>query len=1069
MNRIKILQWNLHKNSDNLKTATVLCKDFDVLALQEPPQSNLGVALSKISGFRIIQALEGYRRAVLLVRNGLSVLEYHATPDWCSVDLGWDAEVTTIYSVYSPSPPSQSLTPWDSPIFTFLESNPSPCSVLAGDFNLHSRAWGNPTREDQGAHFLLAQKWDLSCLTPKDMITWHRQGQGTTIDLIWASADLHASTITPPDLAGSDHFAQAITVTAPGARLDCLPRPNWKLAPLDQLELEARHLPMPNMLTTPKDLDQYCNDLITAIQRLIDTLIPKSRGGPPRNLWWNQKTFTAYQDLKHAEHAHNRHPTDTTWDRVLTARATRRRVNRKAGRRSWRTGLHELSKTRQGIFKVADWARCESWKTPNIAHLPALKTGLNQITRTFEGKAKALAQKFFPQSTATIDDLADTTPLPTLTGQATTSIDEVRQVLRRTSDWKAPGNDSIPNGVLNAMDMELAARLCMIVDASWQLGHFPAIFKEAKTVVIPKVGREKDQQDPKAWRPIALLPTIGKAIEKLMANRIRDIAETADLLSFAQHGNRKGRSTETALLALSDQVYTAWDQKGIASTLALDISGAFDTISHERLIRTLQLQGFPSWIITWFLSFLKDRSARLAFNDRISEPFPVQCGVPQGSPLSPILFILYTTPLYQKLEHLTDIAVTAYADDTNITAFGKTIPGTYRALQEAHEICKDWAVKAGLIFNPDKYSLLVFSRQRALPTQRLEIGQVAILPQREVKVLGVIMNRKMSWRPHLNQIHKKLKHQKFALERTMAATWGPKLLHARTLYTAIIRAAITHGSPIWHPIIDDRKPQPTITKELIKVESACIRRVLGAFKSTPIRQLNTEAYIPPIDLWMNQKAARFHQRVDNSSLRHLAAQRQRIKATMNRTTTRPRSDAPRPNKIEQAALDALAWAMPDAKTATITHWTMRCQTDITKSHARRPPTPADTLPSRATLKLHQNLRKHESATLVQLRTGHIGLRAHLLRSRVPEVVTGRCDCGHGAHTPRHIFSYCRSNFAERKQLYQATGIFRDFHRLVSTPQQAQTATRWFLEQGYLPYMRWAEEIALEPDPDTPHE
>ena len=140
------------------------------------------------------------------------------------------------------------------------------------------------------------------------MTTWHRRDLATTIDLIWASATLHAKTITSPELAGSDHYPQAIEV----------------LAPLDTLEFEARHLPMPGMFSSASELDDYCSQLTSSIQHLIDTLILKSRGGPPRNLWWNQETYKAYEDLKHAERTLSQEQSEAAESAIRQAKTTHR-------------------------------------------------------------------------------------------------------------------------------------------------------------------------------------------------------------------------------------------------------------------------------------------------------------------------------------------------------------------------------------------------------------------------------------------------------------------------------------------------------------------------------------------------------------------------------------------------------------------------------------------------------------------------------------------------------------------------------------------------------------------------
>jgi Reverse transcriptase (RNA-dependent DNA polymerase) len=190
--------------------------------------------------------------------------------------------------------------------------------------------------------------------------------------------------------------------------------------------------------------------------------------------------------------------------------------------------------------------------------------------------------------------------------------------------WKAPGDDLLPIGFLKACGKPLYEVLAPLIEACLELQWFPERFKSGKTIVLAKPRKKPaDYQTPAGYRPIALLPTIGKVIEALLAQRIAHMAEYMGILPDEQMGNRQYRSTELAIRLVVAQVQEAWRQGLTPSLLQLDISGAFDTVNHIRLLDTLRKYGFPGWIIRVLKSWLTGRTARLHFDGYTTEPIPI--------------------------------------------------------------------------------------------------------------------------------------------------------------------------------------------------------------------------------------------------------------------------------------------------------------------------------------------------------------------------------------------------------------------------------------------------------------
>jgi hypothetical protein len=193
-------------------------------------------------------------------------------------------------------------------------------------------------------------------------------------------------------------------------------------------------------------------------------------------------------------------------------------------------------------------------------------------------------------------------------------------------------------------------------------------------------------------------------------------------------GNRPERSTDLAIKLVVDATHIAWRHKAVASLLQLDIKGAFDTVNHTRLLHTLQLQGFPLWIVRWVCSFLDGRTASLYFDGEATPPHHITAGVPQGSPLSPILFLLYTASLYTQLHDQAGLIAVGFADDLNLLAFGKDTQETRRHLEGAWQVCRQWARTRGMEFAPEKSELVHLTRARAAPTTPVHLDQQVITP-----------------------------------------------------------------------------------------------------------------------------------------------------------------------------------------------------------------------------------------------------------------------------------------------------------------------------------------------------
>ena len=223
-------------------------------------------------------------------------------------------------------------------------------------------------------------------------------------------------------------------------------------------------------------------------------------------------------------------------------------------------------------------------------------------------------------------------------------------------------------------------------------------------------------------------------MEAIAAARLSKVAEEASLLPEIQIGFRKEKSTESALFLLTSQVEKVWKEAMVASLLSLDISGAYDRVLPEILQQILERKSISSGLTSWIYSFCTKHSTTLVFDDSESFPISIHCGVPQDSSLSSILFLFYISELHETVYTLSSgVSALGFADDTNLLAFSHSLKSNLLKLKNTHLKCLSWAARHRIVFSPEKYKILYFSRRRSDNLQlQLRLGNVVLRPKEEV-------------------------------------------------------------------------------------------------------------------------------------------------------------------------------------------------------------------------------------------------------------------------------------------------------------------------------------------------
>jgi hypothetical protein len=225
----------------------------------------------------------------------------------------------------------------------------------------------------------------------------------------------------------------------------------------------------------------------------------------------------------------------------------------------------------------------------------------------------------------------------------------VERALYSQSVKKAPGPDKLSFGAIRLLWKWDKERVVSLAKAVIRTGRHPAVWKRASGVVIRKPGKD-DYTKLKAYRTISLLSCMGKVVEKVVAELLSEEAERRGLLCDGQFGSRKGRSAIDAAAIMVDKAHAAWTNGDITGVLLMDIKAAFPSVAKGRLVNEMKVKRMDGDLIRWTESFLSERTVEMIIEGNAMERHPVEAEIPQGSPVSPILFAIYTSGLIKWVE-----------------------------------------------------------------------------------------------------------------------------------------------------------------------------------------------------------------------------------------------------------------------------------------------------------------------------------------------------------------------------------------------------------------------------------
>jgi len=390
----------------------------------------------------------------------------------------------------------------------------------------------------------------------------------------------------------------------------------------------------------------------------------------------------------------------------------------------------------------------------------------------------------------------------------------IQTIIRNLCKKKAPGDDHITNTALKFLPNNMLLSLTEIINCSFRICYFPLAWKKAVIISIPKPG--KDHKNPESYRPIALLSSLSKIYERLILSYIQNSLHNK--IRPEQFSYRPEHSSTLLLTKLTHQLSQNFNNDLNTASIFLDVEKAFDRVWHEGLLYKLSLTNIPPEIIHIIKSFLTDRTFITKIDDSFSTLRKIRAGVPQGSCLSPTLYLIYindipTTPK----THLS-----LFADDTMFYTFDKNPIRAAIQLQHQLDLVLRWFHRWRIKINSTKTISVLFGRSNSTHVPPPRIDNHTINWSKQVKYLGVTIGRKLTFGQHVLNSTKKATRTRGMLYPILNKTSPVPTKTKLNILKLYISPLLTYAGPAWAPFLG-----PSHWKRIEAVQTIGIRTITG--------------------------------------------------------------------------------------------------------------------------------------------------------------------------------------------------------------------------------------------------
>ena len=718
--------------------------------------------------------------------------------------------------------------------------------VIGCDANAHHTAWGSTDTNERGDELMeyLAESNLLWC-NIGHRPTFHVQGRREVLDLTLRTDDAgelvggwHVSDI--PSL--SDHAFIRFSIDLSKRRGD----PRRRIRNTDWARFRSNLADavgeVPSNPEDPEGLEGLVERLTSDINEAWEDACPVTRGATARGKrWWTPELAQERRRVRALLRTARRADLDEDWANYKEALRNLKYQIRKTKRQEWRKSCTQLDSPNA----IAGMVRL--LKGESSCQLGAVEKTNGQYTNTDKETLECMLDAHLRGARE-----PEILTIGRWSGGMVEGLLGERQMCSavfQNEAYKSPGSDGIYPAMLQQGWGRVGPWLKVIFRASLRMGYIPKLWQNARGVFLPKPGKGSYTKTG-SFRLVTLMSVLLKTLERLVLWHLqRGGIDTR--LHPKQFGFRKGRSTEMALHHLVSRVEGAFINGKFALGIFLDIEGAFDGVPFSSIEAAMERLGTEAWLIGWIGHMLRNRTLEVTMG-RTTVRRRITRGCPQGGVLSPLLWNAVVDELLWEFDSL-PTHLQAYADDLTALLTGFDLSIMEEQAQQTINRMVNWAAEHDLRFSCLKTELVMFTNKRkwrwSSPLQMygvdLKFGQTA-------KYLGVLLDAKLTWGPHIEFKTRQATACLMQCRRVIGSTWGINPSRAMWLYKTMIRPIVAHAAMVWVNALEKKVVQDRLTKFQ---RLACLM-ITSAFPGTPTAGMEAALDLPPLDLFLRGEAVK---------------------------------------------------------------------------------------------------------------------------------------------------------------------------------------------------------------------